>query len=558
MTTHGTLRLERGRWRVTCTPHVRLRLRRLFEGISKKEHDELTISDTLEHCRELAWFLQRFPLTMTSGDRARLEHGERRHREHEATVASMLAEGYVARAFDMATPPRDYQAVAAALLLQVESLLVADDVGLGKTATAICAITDPRMRPALVVTMAHLPSQWVDEFAKFAPGLTVHVLKKGKPYPIAPFPDVIISSYHKLSGWADELAPRMRSVTFDEVQELRREGTNAEQLTAKYAAAQHVAKAATFRLGLSATPIYNYGAEMFNVFRVLAPGRLGTKPEFEREWCSGLSARIDDPKAFGKYLRGAGLMLRRTRRDVSRELPPLTRIPHTVDADLQKLAAIETTAAELARKILAETEEHRGDRLHASQELSMLLRQATGVAKAKHVAAFVRMLIESDERVALFGYHHEVYDIWRRELAEFRPAFYTGRESPTQKRAALAAFVHGDARCLVMSTRSGAGTDGLQHVCRTVVHGELDWSPAVIEQNIGRVCRDGQTEPVMAYFLLAECGSDPVIADVLGLKRQQAEGIRDPDADLVEELQVDDGHIRRLAEQYLERRGRAA
>jgi hypothetical protein len=117
------------------------------------------------------------------------------------------------------------------------------------------------------------------------------------------------------------------------------------------------------------------------------------------------------------------------------------------------------------------------------------------------------------------------------------------------------AFVAGESKVLILSLRSGAGLDGLQHVCRTVVFGELDWSPGVHEQCVGRVARDGQSDPVAAYYLLADAGSDPIVSDVLGLKRQQADGIRDPNADLVETLQVDDDRIKKLAAAFLEQRG---
>jgi hypothetical protein len=59
----------------------------------------------------------------------------------------------------------------------------------------------------------------------------------------------------------------------------------------------------------------------------------------------------------------------------------------------------------------------------------------------------------------------------------------------------------------------------------------------------------------MAYYLVSDEGSDPIVVDVLGLKRQQIEGIRDPSASLVEKLEVDPNHIRNLAEALLRHRG---
>lgn len=193
--------------------------------------------------------------------------------------------------------------------------------------------------------------------------------------------------------------------------------------------------------------------------------------------------------------------------------------------------------------------------MRAAEELSMVLRQATGIAKAPYVAAFVRLLVESGERVVLYGWHRECYRIWQAQLEDLNPVLYTGSESEPQKRRAVEAFVEGDAQVICISLRAGAGLDGLQHASRTVVFGELDWSPGVHEQNVGRVFRDGQKEPVTAYMLVADTGSDPIVADVLGLKRGQIEGVRDPDRPLIEQLEVDPDHVKRLAEGYLRQIG---
>jgi hypothetical protein len=91
-----------------------------------------------------------------------------------------------------------------------------------------------------------------------------------------------------------------------------------------------------------------------------------------------------------------------------------------------------------------------------------------------------------------------------------------------------------------------------------VVFGELDWSPGVHEQCVGRVHRDGQREPVLAYYLVAEHGADPTMADVLGLKKAQIDGLRDPHGALVEALEADGRHVQHLASAYLRQRGLAA
>lgn len=566
----GTLvhNAERREWVVRAEPHVVMRLKRVFGRIAQDAFGDLALSDTEENCRELAWFIERFPLEVDRPDllQARAEA----HKERENAFAGLLSVDHIPPEFNqLALPAREYQRLAAEMILHNGSLLLADDVGLGKTVSSICVLTDSRALPALVVTLAHLPRQWEAEIRKFAPGLTTHVVKKGTPYDLTKpprgskepprFPDVILINYHKLAGWADTLAEKVKTVVYDEAQELRHAGT------AKHSAARHLSSAATYRAGLTATPIYNYGGEIYNVIDAIRPDALGTHVEFMREWCidwgygarQGDKPKIRDPKAFGTYLRRSGIMLRRTRAEVGRELPALTRAIHHVDADEAALERIGGNAAELARIILKQGESKQGEKFLASEEFNNILRQATGVAKAPYVADFVRLLIESGEKVVLYGWHREVYSIWMERLADLNPVMYTGSESPTQKEAAKRKFLADESPLLIISLRAGAGLDGLQHKCRTVVFGELDWSPGVHEQCAGRVYRDGQTDPVLAYFLVSETGSDPVVVDTLGLKRQQIDGLRDPNADIVETLSVDPDRIKKLAEAFLRQRGLA-
>ena len=337
---------------------------------------------------------------------------------------------------------------------------------------------------------------------------------------------------------------------FDEIQELRHTGTR------KYEAADMVASAAERRMGLSATPVYNYGGEIHSIISVLDRDAIGTRDEFLREWGgvdlgNGRSS-VQNPAALGTWLRDQGLMLRRTRKDVHRELPDPIKIVQDVDSDPAALDAVAGDVAAMARMVL-DSSAGSTDRWRAAGDLDWRLRQATGIAKAPYVAEFVRLLLESEDQVVLFGWHRAVYDIWADRLADFNPAYYTGTESPNQKQAAVDAFMQGRSRILIMSLRAGAGLDGLQQRSSVAVFGELDWSPAMHDQCIGRLARDGQDATVAAYFLVTDSGSDPVIADVLELKRQQAEPIRNPDAPLLEATDKSANRVQLLAQAVLQR-----
>lgn len=561
---YGAVHHQPGRWLVRCEPHVRARLKRVFPRAPQQAAEVLVLSDTPENSRELLWFIQRYPMALDATAQQTLEIKANEHVQMEQSLADLLADRLPMLPFDLARPPREYQAYAANMLNIRRGLLLGDDVGLGKTVTAICPMSDPANLPAIVVCPAHLPSHWAEKLAEFAPQLRVHTLRTGSPYPLTrqpgqrkhdlwdQVPDVILTSYHKLRGWAETLGELAKYVVFDECQQLRSPGTSL------YVASRYLAGRAPLRMGLSATPIYNYGTEFWPVIDCLIPGALGNYDEFVREWCIGSfgeKSRLADAEQFGAYLRREGIMLRRTRADVKRELPKVTKIIHEVESDAQALESVKGDAVALARIILRSNEAFRGERMQASGKFESLMRQATGIAKAPYVAEFVRILVESGERVLLFGWHREVYAIWAEKLAEFNPMYYTGTESASQKQAAKDAFTNGECRVMFMSLRSGAGVDGLQDFCSTAVFGELDWSPGVHEQCVGRVDRDGQALPVMAYFLVSEEGSDPIMVDVLGLKREQIEGVRNPGQGLLERVDTGENALRRLAEDFLRARG---
>lgn len=562
-----TLHKRHGIWAIRCEPHVAIRLRRLFIQITRDAKGDFTLTDTIENSNDLSWFESRYPMEMSPNDREYLERRTQAYKNQTNLVDKLLNGIVQPRAFELAKPARHYQLLPPAMCLELGGLLCADDIGLGKTIEAICLFRDPRTLPAVVVTLSDLPAQWAEKIREFAPDLTVHILKGVTPYDLTALrnnpkagqsalsgemPNVILMNYEKLGGWAETLAKFAKCVVWDEVQELR-----TGPGTLKYEGAKYLADCAQFRLGISNTPIYNYGGEFFNVMQCIRPDALGSKDEFQTEWCRGVTTRkvaIANPRAFGQYLRSSGLMIKRTATEVGRELPgggkPII-IPHIIGADLAVLDKVSTSCAELAKLILRQgREDFKGQKRQARKEFNMRLRQATGVAKAPFVADFLRLLVESGEKPVLFGWHRDFWSIILERLKDLQPAMWTGSEGPKDKAENKRRYLEGETDLFFCSLRAGAGLDGLQARSRIVVIGELDYSPEVHKQNIGRVYRDGIKDIVRAYFLTAEAGSDPMLAEILGLKKMQIEGIMSPDEE-IEELEEDPEHMVKMAEGYL-------
>src|SRR5690606_304996 len=110
---------------------------------------------------------------------------------------------------------------------------------------------------------------------------------------------------------------------------------------------------------------------------------------------SGKEPRIADPAAFGEYLKREHLMLRRTREEVGRELPELQQIVVPMEVELD--AETNRQARDYARVLLSQVTGASKAKFQAAGGLDTLIRKATGIAKAKEVARFVEILLDSGE-----------------------------------------------------------------------------------------------------------------------------------------------------------------
>jgi SNF2 family DNA or RNA helicase len=548
----------RAQWEIKARPDVMIRVKKALPKTESRREAGVLLSDTPENAVELLWLLGRWDLDLSTEDRKYLKRLARQHRVQLAAVSKILAGERPDDAWrEPADHVDDYQYQAAALAMANGGLIVTDELAMGKTYTSLLMLRNPKALPAVVVVQSHLTKQWQEQINTLLPWLKTHIVRSGMPYdPSAKremkgeHPDVLITTYMKLDGWAETLAESVNAVIFDECQELRR----AEAQKTK--AAGMVSDGARFVMGLSGTPVFNYGGEIYNILDVVKRGCLGEREEFAREWgLSGHGGKFEGGRlkvksqALAEYLHSQGLLLHRTWEEVGRTRPdkPL-KLPHVIDAETEVVEEAESNARELAKLILKGASKK--ELFEAETEFDAKLRHATGVAKAPFVADFARMILEGEEKVVIWCWHRAVYAILNERLAEFDPVMYTGSEGPAAKRRSEKAFVEGDARVLLMSLRSGAGIDGLQKSCNVGIFAEFDMVPAIHDQALGRLPRPGQRKPVLGYYLISEIGTDPGMVELHGVKRSQGEPIRNPRAELFEAGPMDQGdRIRKLAEE---------
>ncbi len=524
--TFGTLSYNRRSkcWTVKGDPSVTEMCKRLFPGSAGSKRGEARFTAHRRMVGDLMWLMLRFPLEVNPRDRALWAQSVQAARDHAVRKA------IAARMPERMTPPegtftgelRPFQQEGLAFLLQHDRCLLADEMGLGKTVQALSYLASTDSFPALVIPPAHLTRNWQEEASRFlrlhGEKPRIHVIRGLKPYEL-PEADIYIMHYLLLRGWK-EVLPTLgfRTVIFDEVQELRHTGTE------KYSAASLLSESCERVIGLSGTPIYNTGGEIWNVINILDYHFLGDWESFSREWCYGYgNAVVVKPELLGDYLRREGLMLRRTKQEVLKELPPKRRA-------VQELDWNDKLYAQLMAPVLPDVIRWKTDgtltasaRAMLEESISQHVRQATGIAKAPYVCQFVRALLDSGEKVLLFAHHHAVMDTYKQELKHYRPGFITGRETISAKADAVERFMNGKTDVLCISLRAASGLNLQRATC--VVFGELDWSPAVHSQAEDRAHRMGQEDSLLCYYLVAPQGSDAAMQEALGLKVSQFVGL---------------------------------
>ncbi len=517
--TYGTLSYNRRSkcWTIKGEPCVTELAKRLFPGCDGRGRGVARFTAHRRIIGELNWLMIRYPLEIKESDRSRWESALEEAREYAVRREQALSMP------ETATPPAEsfsgellpFQKQGLGFMLSTRRCLLADEMGLGKTVQALAFLATTAAYPAILVVPPHLIRNWQREVERFlSPDgrLRVHVIKGLTPYAL-PEADIYIIHYLLLRGWKDVLPEQgFRTVIFDEMQELRRNGTG------KYSAASLLSEACENCIGLSGTPIYNQGGEIWNVVNIIDFHFLGDWESFSREWCYGYNtAVVAKPELLGEHLRSEGLMLRRLKSDVLTELAPKRRLVQEIDWDD---AVYRELMAPVARQLqLLRATDDPSRRAIIEDAISQTQRQATGIAKAPFVCAFVRALVEAGEKVLLMAHHHAVMDIYKKDLKSCRPMFITGRETDRQKDEAASAFMEGRTDLLCISLRSASGLNLQRATC--VVFGELDWSPAVHSQAEDRAHRIGQADSLLCYYLVSPKGSDRDMQDALGLKVSQ-------------------------------------
>ena len=524
-------------WKVTGTRAVTMVSRLIPQSWYGEGPNEAIIPDNHQNVQQIQWILERYPMEILSKSIWRRKISKSSIPQIKLKKIEKLSKATPSKQFRGKL--HNFQKEGLDFLLKSSgNALLADEMGLGKTVQTLAYLaTEKQAMPALVIAPLVTLRNWQREIGNFMkkksrngrlieseiPSSTA--IRKGKSQEIGKF-DFYIINYELLEKRLADLSKlNIRTIICDEVQNLRSKSTKKYAAVKKLAALDSV----KYRIGLSGTPIYNRGSEIWPIVDILRPGLLGSFKEFCEYFCyvndKGKAIVLENKRESLRSELCNHVMLRRKKSDVLKELKDKVRYKEVIDSDStyynKELDKIWKKLE--AEQKQAETEFDKSASYHRAIQSE---RQAAGVAKLPHVINFVKNIMEIDESVVVFCHHRAIHDLLHKSLGEYNPASIIGGQSDNLRQLQIDMFQEGKTKLMIAGLRAGNVGINLTRA-KYVIFAELDWSPAIHRQAEDRLHRIGQKNTVFAYYLIGNGTLDDHVAKILVDKSYEIDSVMD-------------------------------
>ena len=415
---------------------------------------------------------------------------------------------------------------------------LADDMGLGKTLQALALILSRAPGgPTLVVAPTSVATNWMAEAERFAPTLNMKLFGAGDRAAMvkdAGAFDVIVVSYGLLQLEAGLFKDqRWHTIVLDEAQAIKNAHTRRSQAV--------MSLRGDFRMAATGTPLENHLGELWNLFRFINPGLLGTSDQFNLRFAGPIEKASDKRAELAARTRLRRLtqpfILRRTKAQVLSELPPRTEIvlPVELSAEeaalyeslrrdaLERIATLEAPQAQKQIQILAEMM-----KLRRAVCNPVLVAPDSGIRSSK-LEAFARLvdeLLENRHKALVFSQFVDHLSLLRQHLdgRGIRYQYLDGATPMQERKRRVDAFQAGDGDLFLISLKAGGVGINLT-AADYVIHMDPWWNPAVEDQASDRAHRMGQQRPVTIYRLVARHTIEEGIVDLHRHKRDLADSL---------------------------------
>ena len=394
-------------------------------------------------------------------------------------------------------------------------LILADEMGLGKTLQIIALLLmDPpeNAAPALIVCPTSLIANWVREFGKFAPSLSLMVHRgahRAGIYRDLQVASVVITTYETMVNDISIFSSfEWAWVICDEAQAIKNPHSNRRQAIVTIPRRKSIP--------MTGTPVENTLTDLWSLADFAIPGMLGDRTIFEVEFPDTLEAgqalgRLTDP-----------IILKRRVRDVAADLPDRIDIDLPLELDdglarhydnvreatLEKYPVAGALVATLQLQLVcahpwlrtpdAALVDWDDAKIVTREDLPLL------TPKLERTVELLREAFANGRKVIVFALFNRIGDLIRTACKDFAETYWgaiNGSTPQEDRQTFIDEFsAHDGAACLILNPKAAGA--GLNITAATVViHFTPVWNPALEAQASARAHRRGQTEPVTVYRL---------------------------------------------------------
>jgi hypothetical protein len=468
----------------------------------------------------------------------------RQKKQRQSHLAPFIKKKKLPTIKSLKVKPFPYQTEGILFCAAAGRSILADDMGLGKTIQAIGVAQllqeYHQVQKVLIICPTSLKYQWQSEIEKFTSARSTVVegsyLKRqllykqeGSLYKIASY-NMAVNDLQFINEYQPDL------IILDEAQRIKNWQTKVSQaikkLQSKYA------------LVLTGTPVENKMQELYSLVQFVDPLQLGSLYNFisaheqtdETGKVTGYK-NLHDVKERLKHI-----LLRRTKKQVLSQLP--LRIDKNLFVDItHQQKVIHSEYAEMVMKLVTRWKKLGFLKEEDRQRLMIALNMMRMVCNSTYILdqetnhqtkldelfnILEEIIATGDEKIVIFSQWERFTRLIALELDRLQIGYANlNGNIPSHKRKDLFDRFNKDEKCRIFLSTDAGGVGLNLQAGSYLLNMDLPWNPAVLEQRIGRIYRQGQKRNVNIINFVAQNTIEHGMLGKLKFKAALAEGILD-------------------------------
>lgn len=383
--------------------------------------------------------------------------------------------------------------------------LLADEMGCGKTFSAILAAVESKAFPLLIICPKSLKLHWKRQCWKHF-GLKSKTLSSMSPYGtrLLRKHKILIINYDILGPWVNFLrSMKFKMIVYDESHMI---GSLKTQRTKNCI---YLARDVEKIIAISGTPLTNRPFELFPVLHILLPRRFSNPYSFGHRFCDADQVfgvwRFQGAKNLDKLhsILTRRCMIRRTKKEVAKDLPPIcwSVVPVEIQNRKEYIHAEKDLIGWLAKT--DPDKAHRAAQAERFTRFTYLKALAAELKMQAVMECIDAILAESDEKILLGVIHKRTTKLLYERYGQLAEIIDGSKTEKQRERAERRFKKEADVRILIGQIKvCGVGLNLPE--AGVVGFVELPFTPGACQQFAARAHRLNSVNPVQVIYWISE------------------------------------------------------